>query len=80
MVFPVAPGNRTVTETSTCLYLADELSYVERMSPRDLEPGPPFTSVGKVDSALAILIIIGIAFGMFWLVSSLASSYIGFFT
>ena len=56
------------------------MSYVERMSPRDLEPGPPFTSVGKVDSALAILIIIGIAFGMFWLVSSLASSYIGFFT
>jgi hypothetical protein len=56
------------------------VSYVERVSLRDLERRQPFTPVGKVDSALAILIIIGIAFGMFWLVSSLASSYIGFFT
>ncbi len=50
------------------------------MSPRAPEPRPPFTSVGKTDRVLAILIIIGIAFGAFWLVSSLASSYIGFFT
>ncbi|WP_199831168.1 hypothetical protein [Streptomyces sp. NBRC 110028] len=50
------------------------------MSPHDPEPRSSFTSVGKVDRVLAILIIIGIAFGVFWLVSSLASSYIGFFT
>lgn len=50
------------------------------MSPRDPEPRPLFAPpVGKVDRVLAILIIIGIAFGLFWLVSSLASSYIGFF-
>jgi hypothetical protein len=50
------------------------------MSSHDLEPQSPSPLVGKIDSALAILIIIGIAYGFYWLISSLASSYIGFFT
>ncbi|WP_431045665.1 hypothetical protein ACQUSR_29375 [Streptomyces sp. P1-3] len=50
------------------------------MSIRDLEPRSPSTLAEKIDSVLAILIIIGIAYGAYWLVSSLASSYIGFFT
>ncbi|KAK1185190.1 MULTISPECIES: hypothetical protein [Streptomyces] len=50
------------------------------MSSHDLEPRTPSTLVGKIDSALAVLIIIGIAYGLYWLVSALVSSYIGFFT
>ncbi|QKV96276.1 hypothetical protein HUT19_34925 [Streptomyces sp. NA02950] len=50
------------------------------MSSPDPEPRPPLTLVGKIDNALAILLIIGMAYGVFWLLSSLASSYIGLFT
>ncbi|WP_076971239.1 hypothetical protein [Streptomyces sparsogenes] len=55
------------------------MSYVERVSSHDHEHRPPITPTGKIDSALAVLIIIGIGYGAFWLVSSLASSYIGLF-
>ncbi|MBL1099272.1 hypothetical protein [Streptomyces coffeae] len=50
------------------------------MSSHDQEPRPPLTLVGKIDNALAILLIIGMAYGLFWLASSVASSYIGFFS
>ncbi|MEU8824695.1 hypothetical protein [Streptomyces sp. NPDC048636] len=50
------------------------------MSSRDLEPRPPLRLVDKIDHVLAVLLIIGMAFGLFWLVSGLASSYIGLFT
>ncbi len=56
------------------------MSYIEQMSSRDLEPRPPVTLVGKIDNVLAILLIIGMTYGLFWLITSLASSYIGLFT
>ena len=74
------PGTTRLRKHQQVCTHADLVSYVGRMSPRDPEPRPLFAPpVGKVDRVLAILIIIGIAFGLFWLVSSLASSYIGFF-
>ncbi|MBD3004974.1 MULTISPECIES: hypothetical protein [Streptomyces] len=49
------------------------------MSSHDLEPRPPSPLVEKIDSALAVLIIVGIAFGSFWLASGLTSSYMVLF-
>ncbi|MEE4586339.1 hypothetical protein ACFV27_06480 [Streptomyces antimycoticus] len=45
------------------------------MSSHDLEPRRPSPRVEKIDSTLAVLIIIGIASGSFWLASGLTSSY-----
>lgn len=50
------------------------------MSSHDLESKPPTPLVEKIDSALAILIIVGITFGSFWLISGLTSSYMVLFT
>ncbi|MBI0313121.1 MULTISPECIES: hypothetical protein [Streptomyces violaceusniger group] len=49
------------------------------MSEHDLEPRPPSPLVEKIDSALAVLIIVGIAGGSFWLASGLTSSYMVLF-
>ncbi|MEU4896460.1 hypothetical protein AB0B12_27645 [Streptomyces sp. NPDC044780] len=46
----------------------------------DLDPRPPSPLAEKIDRALAVLIIIGIALGSFWLASGLASSYMSLFT
>lgn len=72
--------NRRLRKPQQAATRAYVLSYVSHVSSRDLEPRSPTPLVDKIDSALAVLIIIGIAYGAYWLVSSLASSYIGFFT
>ena len=58
---------------------ASLLSYVERVSSRDLEPRPPSSLVEKIDNALAVLIIVGIVGGSFWLAGGLTSSYLYLF-
>lgn len=55
------------------------LAYVGPMSSHDLEPRPPSPLVEKIDSALAVLILVGIAGGSFWLASGLTSSYMVLF-
>lgn len=55
------------------------LAYVGRMNEHDLEPRPPSPLVEKIDSALAVLILVGIAGGSFWLASGLTSSYMVLF-
>ncbi|WP_167396590.1 hypothetical protein [Streptomyces antioxidans] len=50
------------------------------MSSHDPEPRPPSPLVEKIDSALAVLLIVGMAGGSFWLASGLASSYMVLFS